>query len=596
MPLLKWMTGTGSWLCRPGQLRRKALGLALLGVWAAGTHLRAEAQEEPKRIHISVDADEGEYVADDETTSLEGHVRLHATNLPGYVPEVTIEADRIRIGLRSGEAEAGPVATVRMPKIRLSAGNLRYNLRSQQFEAGSARSVIQAPINGRELTVYGRCDHIEGTTGDFELRGTHLTTCDHNPPHYSIDVRRVQIRPDRNNQLILHGAGIQLWGIRVPLVSRYSLDLGAGGTSASGLSGIKLPGFSSVDGFYVPYVKRFSAAKDAVQTEMDARLCTRHLIAGAFTAEYALPGFRTWATVVRHQESPDDVSQKLVHDAMPEIGMEGVHKIGSSMYSARLMAGRYRDEIAATGWKETNEATTLRLDWNVVQRSTQGLSVLWAGLGARGSVYGTGDSYRTLDCRVGVGFRPWTKARAEIEYRQHFSAGHTPFEFDDIDLPSEAYLLVGTPITRNWSVQATGRYDLAQGELRDYSVDLARRMHCITWHLTYRFVGSRFNFLAELTDFMQPRSLAAAARLREAPLPAVSPVSPERMRRPRPVRKAASAHAKLPPPAAPTEFALAEGVHPRAPDPTGPLCRRFRYDGHRTSDLGLRTSDLLSLP
>ena len=567
------MTGIRSWLRQPGQPRRKALGLALLGVWAAGSHPRAEAQGEPKRIHISVDADEGEYAADDETASLEGHVRLRATHLPGYVPEVTIEADHIRIGLRSGEAEAGPIATLQLPKIRLSARGLRYNLRSQEFAAGSARAVIQVPVNGRELTIYGRGNGIGGTTGDFELRGTHLSTCDHDPPHYSVDVRRAQIRPDRN-QLILHGAGIQLWGIRVPLVPRYSLDLGVSGTGTSGLSGIKLPGFSSIDGFYVPYVKRFSAPKDAVQVEMDARLCTRHLIAGTFAAEYAGPSFRVWSAMVRHEELQDNVSQKLVHDAMPEIGLEEVYKVGSSTYSARLMGGRYRDEIAATGWKETNEATTLRLDWNVVQRSMQGLSVSWAGLGARGSVYGTGDCYRTLDGRVGLGFRPWAKARAEIEYRQHFYAGHTPFEFDDIDLPSEARVLVGTPITRNWSVQATGRYDLARAELRDYTFDLARRMHCITWHLTYRFVGSRFNVLAELTDFAQPRSLAAAARLREAPLPAASPVSPERMRRPRPVRTAVPAQVQLAPPAAPTEFSLAEGVQPRAPDPVAPLCRR----------------------
>ncbi len=573
MPFLFCLTTIGSWLRRPGQPRRKALGLALLGVCAAGSPVRAEAQGEPKHIRLSVEADEAEYSGEDATTSLSGHVRLRASDLPGYVPEVTIEADRVRLGLRTGETEAGPVATVTMPRLRLSAQDMRYNLRSQRFEAGSVRSVVQMPINGRELGIYGRSKHIEGTAGDFELRGTHLSTCDHDPPHYSLDVRRAQVRLDRS-QLIIHNAGIRLWGMRVPLVSRYSLDLGGRGAEASGLSGIKLPGFSAVDGFYVPYLRRFSAPRDPIQAELDARLCMRHLISGTLAAEYAQPGFRVWAAAARHLESEDDVSQKLVHDALPEVGLEEVYQAGSSTYSARFLTGRYRDEIASSGWKETNEAATLRLDWNVVQRSVQGLSVLWAGAGVRGSVYGTGDSYRTLDCRAGVGFTPWAKAHVEVEYRRHFLAGHTPFEFDDVDLPSEACLVVSTPLTRNWSVQATGRYDLEQSELRDYTLDLARRTHCIIWHLNYRFVGSRFNFMAELADFARPRSLAAASRLREGPLPAVSPISPQRTRRPKPPRMAAPAQAELPAPAARTEFALAEGVHQRAPDPPDPLRRR----------------------
>jgi Lipopolysaccharide-assembly, LptC-related len=512
----------------PGGCRRFSLYLTVLALCLPALHAAGQLQQEPPSIRVDADADEAEYSEDTSTASLTGHVRLHATGLPGGVGEARIAADQVRLNFDTGEAEAGPLATLEVPRIRLQGEGLRYNVRTLAVEATDVDATARYAIGDRDLSIYLHSGRIEGTGGDYHLEKTLLTTCDRKKPHYALDVRHARVRLDRN-QLIVHGAGIRLWGMSIPLVPRFSMDLVR---ERRGSGGVTLPGYSSIDGFYVPYRKQFSGVDDPINTMLVAKLGTRHLLSGDFIAEHARPGMRVWADAARHSELEDDVHTTLIHDALPEIGWEGLLRGGVSTFTARVMAGRYRDEIVRTGWRSTSQALTARADWRLVNRSRDGDRAWWVGAGLRGSVYGTGDSYRTVDMRLGAATPLWPRAYAEVELRHHVIAGVTPFEFDDVDLPTEAYVVFGSPITPNWSFEATGRYDLDRGELRDYTIDVARRMHCVIWHVNYRFVNTSIGFSAELTDLVQRRR-AAGARRPEGPLPAVPAIAPERMERER---------------------------------------------------------------
>ena len=570
MPLLSWVATIGCWLRQPRSRRRKALGLALLGACAAGSHSAAQTREAPKPIHLSLDADEAAYSDEDQVTSFDGHVRLHATNLGGAAREVTLEADHLRLNAGTGQVETGPVATIAAPKIRLTGENLQYNLRTQALQATKTRVEIRMPVGTREAAFYARSDEVRGSQDKIDLRHASITTCNREHPHYAFVVRKVEVKTG-THQLFLRGASLELWGVRIPLVSKYSTDIAQGSSRGGGLH---LPGFSGVDGFWVPYIKRFSGPDDPIQTSLLARLNTSSLLSGSFISEYARPGYRIWGAVARHLEIPDDIHRKLAHDAFPEFGGEFVRKADSSTYSVQVTGGYYRDEILTTGEKSKGVAATARLDWNLLKQSKTQKHGWWAGAGVRGSLYGSGDSYGAIDLRVGAATPLWPRARAELELRHHFVAGQSPFQFDDVGILSEANLLFKTPITRNYSIEATGRYDIDRGKFRDYTLDLARQMHCVTWHLNYRFVTSGFGFSAELTDLIPVRAITLS-RPKEKPEPLLPALSPERMQTARhPRTTEATTELARPAEDVPSEFALAEAVRQRAPDAVDPFRRR----------------------
>jgi lipopolysaccharide export system protein LptA len=561
------MKGIGRWLRRPRGRRGKALGLALLGVCTAGSQATSDPQEQTKGITISLGADDFEYSDADQTAVLSGGVRLRAKDLPGPVPEVEMEGQRITVNLGPGDVLAEGTTVARAPGLEIRGDELRGNLRTGEFHARNARTVMVAPLADREVTVFAQSDSIDVTGRNAELRRARVTTCEQEHPHYALLVRRAEVIPARD-RLTIYGGAIELYGLRVPVIPKFNKSLGQ--SDDRGAFDLALPGRSAVDGWYYPLDRRFSDPEAPLQARMSVRLTQNSLITGRLLTDYTRGPLHTWATVVRHSSRADDITGRLLYDALPEAGVRFSRGIGPSTLSAQISGGYYRERDLRTEQRAAASAATVSLGWDWRRPLPGRDAAVWAGVGTRGSLYSGGDSYRTIDLHVGASRPLWSDATGRLEFLHHFIGGHTPFEFDDIDLKTEVRGELSTPLFGPLGVTLGGRYDLERPALRDYDVGLHYRRHCLTWSISYNGAHDSFGVGVNLTDFMfggRPRvqgapkgtlgpwrSVAAQPLQREGlealPEPTLSPTAPLTV--------------------APTEFALARDAQQRAPDAAGP--------------------------
>jgi hypothetical protein len=85
-----------------------------------------------------------------------------------------------------------------------------------------------------------------------------------------------------------------------------------------------------------------------------------------------------------------------------------------------------------------------------------------------------------------------------LEFVHHFLGGETPFQFDAVDLQTELRPALKARLTETWRLSASGRWDLDTRRLRDYYLELGKRMHCLTWSVFYRFIGGSVGLRLDL--------------------------------------------------------------------------------------------------
>jgi hypothetical protein len=313
MSILRAFAALRSWFCRPTPRKRKALGLALIGVCTAGSQGVSRAQGDERPITISLDAEDIEYSDPDSSALLTGNVRLKATDLPGKIPEVEMTTDRLEVSLDTGDVRAPVGATFEMPQVWITGQDLHYNIRSQQLGAVDARSRVRVPLGRRELTVYGQSDRVEASDEDVQFHKASISTCDREHPHYALRARRVRVKVD-TEELFVYGGSIYLYGVEVPLVGKFSTKISRVGADRR-LMKIPMLGYSAREGVYIPFEKGFSAPGDPIRATADLKLTQRHLIAGTLLAERSRPGLRAWVTAARRVEMEDDITHRQVYDA-----------------------------------------------------------------------------------------------------------------------------------------------------------------------------------------------------------------------------------------------------------------------------------------
>lgn len=117
------------------------------------------------------------------------------------------EQERARLRLKSGLVDATNAAILQ-PNQELRVGRLRYDMLRQTGELDDARAqtIIQSP--GRTDVYYfgARKLHIAGP-GSFDGEDVWLTTCDHDPPHYKIHLKRAMVRDGQ----VVYGQGARFY-------------------------------------------------------------------------------------------------------------------------------------------------------------------------------------------------------------------------------------------------------------------------------------------------------------------------------------------------------------------------------------------------
>jgi hypothetical protein len=571
MQLFRPVDWIGAWLRRPWRQRAKALGLALLGACAAGQRSAADPAEATQGITISLGADDFEYSDEEQTAVLDGNVRLRATDLPGGVPEVEMESQRLVVSLRSGDVTGEGRTVVRSPGVRLSGDAFGYNLRSHDFRVENAEAALVVPLGDRETTVFAHARSIAATEGEAELRSGRLTTCEREHPHYQLHVGRARVIPARD-RLTVYGGTIELYGFRIPALPKINKSLGLDDDRRA--FDLDFPGHSDVDGWFYPLNRRFSDPESAQQLRARLRLAQHGLLAGEVLGETRSGGFHAWMTAVRRGVVEDDLTTSLMYDALPEAGAEYAWPSGSSTYRARLAGGLYREKDRTTLRRASDGAATLSLGWDWLRLLSERGAELRAGIGARGSLYAGGGSYRTVDLYVGGSHPLWRDATGEIGFRHHFIGGSTPFEWDDIDLKTEAYGKLRSPLLGPLGVMVAGRYDLNRSVLRDYDLGLYYTHHCLTWSVQYNRAHERIGVGVNLSDFM------FGGRPRPQRAPQGTPALPSSLAAQPLQRQGLGELPDAAPPTAslltatPTEFALSPAHQQRAPDAGSAFERR----------------------
>ncbi|HJN19071.1 MAG TPA: hypothetical protein QGH10_26460 [Armatimonadota bacterium] len=551
-----------SWLRQPGARRRKAWGLALLGACAAGSRAASDAQDDTPPIEISLRADQidGDLMDQNGTTELSGSVHLKISNMPGSYPGFTMDTERLTISLGKGEVAAPGATTFRTPAAEVVGHDLHYNYQRQDFRATDARSIITQPTGDQDLTIYARSKSIEAVGGDTSLYRTRLTTCDREHPHFAFKLRRLRMQPDKD-RVTLYGGTASLYGTNIPLIHKVSGRFEDGTVKTS----IILPAYSSRDGFFVPYDHMFTGPTSTARVRFDGKLTQRHALVGSLQAEYRDGPMRAWTALARQETMQDDINDRLVFNALPEVGAEYVSERGRTQITTRLTAGDYRDQNVRTHVRRHAAAVTGRVDWDWLHYEPEDSVGLWCGAGVRGSLYTTGDSYRTADVRAGISAPLWGDARGRLEVIHTFIGGTTPLEIDDVDIPTEARAAVDTPLGGPWSVALTGRLDLKESDLKDYTAEVRFQHHCLTWSLNYRDVGSQIGIGVNLFGFGSSPAEPKRARARQTvPLGPILPPLPPRSKKNEPPPTPGESVTE--PEVSPTEFEQSESTRERAPD------------------------------
>jgi len=126
------------------------------------------------------------------------------------------------------------------------------------------------------------------------------------------------------------------------------------------------------------------------------------------------------------------------------------------------------------------------------------------------SYYDDGDQFSDIKVEAGAGGRLAENVKGSLTLTHHFLGGQSPFEFDDVDIKTEAYGTLKLACGDWWGLSGDARYDLDASSLRDYSLWLSRRTQYLTWSLGYDFssknVGVRVDINGLTGDTLPPET------------------------------------------------------------------------------------------
>jgi len=595
---------------RLGALRRRgeaqrALGLAVLGVCVAaparaqGSPPAGSEAESGGRLLVTVDAAEAEG-APDGPALLRGDVRVWA--LDPSAPEssqLVLRADEVQADLGAGWLRVPETLSLWSPRGTLVGHALDWDLGTREFTLHQGRGDVLLSLSRKRSAqprLYFTGDEIKGLDQREVIEHATLTTCDREHPHYKLVASRVTV--DRAaGKAVIRNASLDLYGFRVPLWPRFST--GFGGPKQDQLP-LPWPGYSSRGGLSFPFQRTLTGAKSPVEVRGWLRLQQRAKPEPGLTAR------GTWGDVdygldweMRRHTYSDLTSNNILLGTLPEVTAAGdwaSSRPDAPRVTARLGVGRFRELAAGRVATVETDRMDLRGEWQWGEASREALDGWWGGLALRGSAYGDGHSYGVAAVTLGRGLALGSSAHLGLSYIHSLQAGHTPFFFDDTDIAREVRGELQTRVVGDWSVQAEGRYDVALGQLRDYTLRLTRDAHCLTWGLSYELAGRSvyvdlgFNGLniplgryrqqpvVPRPDLPEPPQLVGAPRVLAA-APALSSVerAPRAPRQilepvqPGPADMRPAAQPSAAPLAAPLEVpcdgaALGPANRPRAPD------------------------------
>lgn len=435
-------------------------------------------------------------------------------------PEMILKADEVRGNLQTREWHAEGQVTLQREGDILSARDIAYNQLSGSGSLRNAQGHYGAYyFSGEQATLEGDVVKVEDAI---------LTTCDLETPHWSLRAGEVEIR--HKDYGVARKIGFWIGNTKVFALPSYRFGLG----QTRNL--FPTPGYDQENGAYlrVNYPLSLRVTTGAV---FEGRITQKNGIMGVASFERELAGdttaFRGTTTgdvsadlmeidllsmenrqrrltlpyesrdssafelperrshvylrLGRKERIFDPEERYLYLHRLPEAGFRWlgtpVRRFGenNALYAdSQISYGRYQEHDANRWHSRFDLRSTLSLARPIGQQWVFDPVLL-----ARFSNYSTGDSQSVLASSLALGRRLTPRYFATFTYVKHLVDEGSPFEFDNIDVKEK----LATRLQADWGrtrSDLTIDFDLQRGGVYDWSLSLARAMHCFEPQISYQ--------------------------------------------------------------------------------------------------------------
>jgi len=411
-----------------------------------------------------------------------------------------IRATRLIMNPRTRQLTAEGNVVIRQGGQELRGTRATYNFDERQGQIDT----ITLALNDYFI----RADQILLKPGPvYQARRARITTCGLERPHYEVYSRVVDIIPDQ--RFTAQNIGVDLAGLRLATLPSFSRSLRPReGDETESL--YPRVGYDNRNGFFLE--KDFTLRRDApVWLDANVRLATSRDPSGGFLAGTA--GRTQFVGALFYRDDADNQRSRFLQvSRLPEVGVvwrpndraapgrflpHQVGGVGFPNFLERSRSWRLAAELSAGFFRqhrgEDNRAEGDSRNGSRLKAQAQAvLPLLKLGpvslnglrLMVRQNVYDTGEAFSVFGTGIGKHFRTgnW---RFGVDRLDQFTAGTTPFLFDDVELRQEWRPRVEYH-TRNFNFSYFARVRGERGGLYDQVFAVSKLFHCIEPRLTYR--------------------------------------------------------------------------------------------------------------
>ncbi len=426
---------------RRSPLRLAGCGTRLVGVTVGGVRclpalaVLALALAAPVCAEMATITTRGDNVQlsyDQKRVSLQGNAELITESLEDPSLRATIRADLIEGDLATGRFEALGNVEMITAEASLRGASLVFNARTSEYQL--TRTSLMASHERVCGYAYGR--EVNYSEGRLHIEHGFITTCDHVPPHYAIEARRLHYDLDKGEVVAQDGA-VRIYGLRIPLFTSVHFNFGDEPDQVDPIPQVR---YQSRDGGALRWGLPYQNPGSPVKARGEALLTMRRGIRASLDI-YGPVGGMTGHVRASHKEDVQaDVDEWALIDRRPEFVLErawDTDLFGGASLHTELSAGNFM-EYAAGGRPTVHDRRAMigmRLSSDEAARR-RGVGNWW-WIGGREQVYDEGEDYSVLEAGVGYGTELTDWLTGSATYSYHATRGESPFEFDDVDIAQE---------------------------------------------------------------------------------------------------------------------------------------------------------------
>lgn len=488
-------TGEACYNCKAPMaiLRNLApVGLVLLaGRLALGAEL-AKSVSGPVPIVVEITGEEVIYFGDRQAALAKGSAEVEVRRRDAPQWWVRVTAPEVTADIAAAVVDASQGVRVETDYGVFAGLACHFDFSRHEFwvRQGSVTVDLGPAGLGSAGQAFFYGEQVRGRSEVYYVIRGRITTCDRPDPHWAIEARELTYST-RTGRLKVRGGRIRLYGHSIPLLSPLSFSVGPSREKERHLPGTL--GYSSRDGLYVAGSLRFSGEDRTTVLSTSYRLGLRRGWTGHVGADHLSKANEWRIGYIRAEPRYFKLRDYFSLDRAPEASFtHHFVRLDSAEASRRSLdltasAGYYRekpDRRDLPGMSAGKFSLSLNAGYNPGGRER--LEGAWAGWSARWNQYDTGDHFGLLESYVGFGSRLSDQIAAGLSLRHHITTGRPALLMDVPDLRTEIAPELRWDFHRDWRLLLEGRYDLSDDRLADYTVELQRQVHCLTWFVRYR--------------------------------------------------------------------------------------------------------------